>query len=175
MSAIRFFVLGSLARNGPMHGHEIRKRAQQDRTELWANVSPGSLYGAIKRMAKDGVIEEERTEQEGRLPTRTIYAITDKGRMELSAHRDAVLEDVRLRTDPMDLALVYSDGLSRDQLRARIEERRRSLAGQVAEWQQRGAEAAAHLVGLEPVVFAHMLMRLEAELAWHDLVMEELK
>jgi DNA-binding PadR family transcriptional regulator len=86
MNSTRLFILGSLTRRGPMHGHQIRRAAQVDRTELWADVKPGSLYGALHRMAAEGVIEAVRTEREGNLPARTIYAITEEGLGELSAH-----------------------------------------------------------------------------------------
>ena len=42
----RLFVLGALARHGPMYGHQIRRDARIDRAELWSDVRPGSLYGA---------------------------------------------------------------------------------------------------------------------------------
>ena len=84
-----------------MHGHQIRRAAQLDRTELWADVKPGSLYGALRRMADEGVIEALRTERVGNLPERTVYAITDDGRRELFALRQAILRDTRLRPDPV--------------------------------------------------------------------------
>ncbi len=46
MSSIRLFILGTLAASGPLHGHQIRQQAQSDRTEQWADVQVGSVYGA---------------------------------------------------------------------------------------------------------------------------------
>ena len=54
-----------------------------DRAELWSDVRPGSLYGALHRLAAEGLIEALRTEQAGHLPARTVYAITAEGRREL--------------------------------------------------------------------------------------------
>src|SRR3954471_9498107 len=127
MNSSRLFVLGSLARGGPMHGHQIRRASQIDRTELWADVKPGSLYGALHRMETEGVITAVRTEQEGNRPARTIYAITELGRAELAAHRDEALRDTRLRPDPFDLALQYAGDLPLDELQAILEERHRAL------------------------------------------------
>ena len=76
-----------------MHGHKIRAAAQLDRVELWADIKPGSLYGALRRMADEGVVEVVRTEQEGNLPARTVYGITDKGRAELVSVIRSVLAD----------------------------------------------------------------------------------
>jgi DNA-binding PadR family transcriptional regulator len=44
MNPTRLFVLGALARRGPMYGHQLRRGARLDRAELWSEVRPGSLY-----------------------------------------------------------------------------------------------------------------------------------
>lgn len=157
-----------------MHGHQIRRAAQEDRTELWADVKPGSLYGALHRMAADGVIEAVRTEREGNLPQRTVYAITDGGRVEMSALRHAMLRDTRLRPDPVDLALAYTDDMPRDEVRALVQGRRAAIAAELDSWQHIREGADPYLVGLERIAFDHTLMRLAAELAWHDRLLEEL-
>jgi DNA-binding PadR family transcriptional regulator len=105
VNGTRLFALSALARGGPMHGYQIRRAAKLDRTELWTEVKPGSLYGALHRMAGEGLVEVVRTEREGNPPEHTVYAITTAGRQELPAQRDAVLREVRLRPDPVDLAL----------------------------------------------------------------------
>lgn len=157
-----------------MHGHQIRRAAQVDRTELRADVKPGSLYGALHRMAADGVIEAVRTEREGNLPERTVYAVTEAGRAELAKLRLAILRDARLRTDPIDLALAYADDLPGDELRALVEARRAAVAEDLDGWRTLREHAAPHLTGLEPLGFDHTIMRLEVELAWLDRLLDEL-
>jgi DNA-binding PadR family transcriptional regulator len=174
MNATRLFVLGSLANGGPMHGHQIRLAAQVDRTELWADVKPGSLYGALRRMASEGVIETVRTEQKGNRPERTIYQITEAGRAEFKMLRDKALRDTRIAPDSVNLALLYCGDLSEEQTRAAIELRRQNLAAELASWEQLHTDAAPWLTGLEPLGFEHQLMRIKAEIAWHDLVLERL-
>src|SRR5437764_1084859 len=116
MSSVRLFILGALARGGPTHGHQIRRDAQSDRTELWTDIKVGSLYAALNRMAAEGVIKAVRTERIGNLPARTVYAITDEGYKELSALRGALLRDTHLRPDPVDLALHYSQDMAEEEL-----------------------------------------------------------
>jgi DNA-binding PadR family transcriptional regulator len=157
-----------------MHGHQIRRAAQIDRTELWADVKPGSLYGALRRMADEGVIETLRTERVGNLPERTVYAITDDGRRELFALRQAILREIRLRPDPVDLALAYSEDLAAEELRVVIQDRRDALAAELTSWKQLYEEAEPYLTGLEPTGFDHVIMRLETEVAWHGKVLERL-
>lgn len=157
-----------------MHGHQIRRAAQIDRTELWADVKPGSLYGALRRMADEGVIEAVRTERVGNLPERTIYAITEDGKQELFQLRHAILQNTTLRPDPVDLALAYTQDLGEQDLRALIEDRRAALVAELASWKHLYGHAEPHLRGLEPMGFDHVIMRLETEVAWHDRLLDRL-
>lgn len=175
MNATRLFVLGALARGGPLHGHGIRRAAQTDRTELWTEVKPGSLYGALGRMAAEGLIEAVCTERAGNLPERTVYGITGKGCAELARLVGAILRDTRLRPDPVDLALVYTDDMPADELRELVEQRRHSYAAQLESFRALYDEAKPHLQGLEPVTFCHVVARLEAEVAFHDQLLDQLK
>lgn len=174
MSSVRLYVLGALAELGPMHGHQIRREAQTNRTELWTDIKVGSLYAALNRMAEEGIIEAVRTERAGNMPARTIYGITDAGRQELSVLRDEVLREVRLRPDPVDLALQYSRALGPGALVAAFTNRRAVLQAELDSWQLLYAQAKPHLQGVEPLSFEHTLMRLEAEISWHDRVVAEL-
>jgi DNA-binding PadR family transcriptional regulator len=168
MRATRLFVLGALADGGPMHGHKIRSVAQLDRVELWADVKPGSLYGALRRMADEGVVEVVRREQEGNLPARTVYGITDKGRAELVSVIRSVLADTRLRPEPIQLVLLHNGEISAAELRAAAQRRRDSYAAQLGFWRSLRVEAEPHLAKLEAIAFDHTIMRLETEVAWHD-------
>jgi len=157
-----------------MHGHQIRQSAQTDRTELWTDIKVGSLYGALHRMEAEGVIETVRTEQQGNLPARTVYAITEDGGLELESLREAALRDTRLRPDPVDLALQLSSGMGEEELRAVIEDRHRKLTAELHTWQRLRKAATPHLRCLEPLGFDHTLVRLRAEITWHETLLEEL-
>ena len=174
MNATRLFILGALDRGGPMYGHQIRRAAQLDRTELWTDIKQGSLYSALHRMAAEGAIRVVRSEQEGNMPARTVYEITDAGRAEMTATRDRVLRDTRHRPDPVDIALQNAAGMSEGELRVVMEGRLASLAAQLASWRQLRDTAAPYLTGLEELVFRHTLIRAEAEVAWHKQFVEAL-
>jgi DNA-binding PadR family transcriptional regulator len=164
----RLFVLGALARHGPMYGHQIRRDARMDRADLWSDVRPGSLYGALHRLAAEGLIEAVRTEQSGKLPARTVYAITEEGQRELRALRAEALQEAGLKPDPVDLALVMSDDLDAEVLRGYIEDRIRVLAAQAAQFAHHGERTWPEADNL---VLEHTRLRIEAELAWHQMVL----
>jgi DNA-binding PadR family transcriptional regulator len=168
------FILGALAQRGPMHGHKIRGAAQADRVEVWTDIKPGSLYGALRRMADEGVVEVVRTERDGNLPARTVYAITDKGRADLLAEIRAVLADTQLRPDPIHLVLQHADELDPEEFRKAVTARRSAYAAHLDFMRNLFIEAKPHLTGLEPLAFDHTFLRLEAEVSWHDRLLAAL-
>ncbi|HJP77025.1 MAG TPA: PadR family transcriptional regulator [Pseudonocardiaceae bacterium] len=174
MNSARLFVLSVLARRGPMHGYQIQQEAKRDRTDLWTDIKPGSLYNALRRMAEEALVEVVRTERVGNPPARTVYAITQLGREELIEQRNTALRDVRVSPDPVDLALQFTSDLSIDDLTAAIEVRRKALVAHLAMLEQEGRTAGPYLTGLEPMLFEHNLVRVRAELAWHDELLKNL-
>ena len=173
MNPKRLFVLGALARHGAMYGHQIRRDARVDRTELWSEVRPGSLYGALHRLAAEGLIEPVRTEQSGNLPARTVYAITAEGQRELRTLRAEALTEVGLRPDPVDLALVMSGDLDGDVLRGYIEDRIRALRSQAAAYAHHGERVWPDQTVADDLVAEHARLRIEAELSWHQLLLDQ--
>jgi DNA-binding PadR family transcriptional regulator len=172
MNPTRLFVLGALATHGPMYGHQIRRDARMDRADLWSDVRPGSLYGALHRLAAEGLIEPVRTEQSGNLPARTVYAITAEGRRELLALRAEALQEVGLRPDPVDLALVMSGDLDDDALRGYIEDRIRALRSQAACYAHHAERVWPNQTVADDLVLEHARLRIEAELAWHQMLLD---
>lgn len=172
MNPTRLFVLGALARHGPMYGHQIRRDARMDRADLWSEVRPGSLYSALHRLAAEKLIEPVRTEQSGNLPSRTVYAITAEGHRELRALRAEALQETGLRPDPVDLALVMSGDLDADVLRGYIEDRIRALGSQAAQYAHHGERTWPDQTVADDLVLEHARLRIDAELAWHQMVLD---
>jgi len=69
--------LGLLNR-GPMHGYRITQIVQAQ-LEPWASISASSVYHALGRLTRRGVVSQT-TEREGRAPERTVYHLTPRGR-----------------------------------------------------------------------------------------------
>jgi DNA-binding PadR family transcriptional regulator len=157
-----------------MHGHQIRRAAQLDHLDLWTDVKPGSLYGALQRMAAEGLVRPVRSEREGGRPQRTVYEITEEGRHELEIHRAAALRDAALAPDPIDLALVEAQGMSAETVAAALRVRRDSLAHQQQSMLHLRAGADPYLTAVERMIFEHGLRRLRLELDWHDELIDQL-
>ena len=57
MSAMRTLILGVLMSKKESHGYEIRRELESWNAENWANISYGSIYFALKKMAEEKLIE----------------------------------------------------------------------------------------------------------------------
>lgn len=168
MSSIRLFILGTLAASGPLHGHQIRQQAQSDRTDMWADVPVGSLYGALKRLAHEGLVREVRTERVGNRPERTVYEITREGHRALDAVRDQALRELVLRNDPFDLALSQSRDLPEETLTQIVANRLAGLRVQESSLRHRAETADIYLNEAERMVLRHLIERAAAEVRWHE-------
>ena len=167
VSSIRLFILGTLSATGPLHGHQIRQQAQNDRTENWTDIQVGSVYGALKRLANEDLIREVRTERVGNRPERTVYEITAEGRRSLAAIHDKALRELDRYHDPFDLALAQARSIPEEHLQQIVENRIAALRVQLAT-QRHSAEAADPYVNeAERMVVQHLVVRTEAELNWH--------
>lgn len=168
MSSIRLFILGSLAERGEMHGHAIRLLAEEERIDNWTDFGPGAIYGAIKRLAVDGLIDERRTEREGNYPERQIYGITAAGSEMLAELRRDGLEQIVYRHDPVDLAIARYDPENMDGLIVALNERLAELKDRCEYAEQHGERIRQHLTLMESHVMRHQHHRLSGEIAWHE-------
>ena len=72
MTETGFYILFCLTEE--MHGYNIGKKVQ-DMTGGEVTISPGTMYGSLSKMEKDGLISFVREENK-----RKIYSITELGR-----------------------------------------------------------------------------------------------
>lgn len=168
MSSIRVFLLGSLAERGEMHGHQLRLLGEREHIHLWTDVTVGGIYGALKRLHADGLIDAVRTEREGHRPERQVYAITAAGRRSLAAMIRDTLGEFTLRPDPFDLALTRLDPASVDDLPELLAGRRQTIEATMAAQQASFDRTARFLTVAERHTMRHQRIRLRAELEWLD-------
>jgi DNA-binding PadR family transcriptional regulator len=164
--------LGTLARHGPLHGHQIRRIAEVTNVTEWGGVSVGALYRELRTMERDGLIETVRTEQVGRRPERTVYQVTNEGRLELATLREQAIKPAGFYgSDPLGVALSFgaecTDG---GQLRSMLRARRGRLAISAEEiaTDRDLLEAKGYIGGLQAAIMRRAQMHLETEIRWHD-------
>jgi DNA-binding PadR family transcriptional regulator len=170
MNLSRLMILGVLAERGPMHGHQIRRIAELTNAEAWGGITGGALYAELRRLDADGLVRAVRSEQVGRRPARTVYQITDEGRLELVVQRDAALESVLGGADPLSVVLLFAAGGSAGDLGDQLTVRRRRVSGQLETMaaERERLTGQGILSALAIAAFRRGELRLEAELRWHD-------
>ncbi|MGO9964399.1 MAG: PadR family transcriptional regulator [Acidimicrobiales bacterium] len=68
----------------PMHPYEVATTLRQRVKQRSVRLNYGALYRVVESLAKRGLIEPKETGRSGRLPERTIYELTDAGRIEIN-------------------------------------------------------------------------------------------
>jgi len=163
--------LGILARNGPSHGHHIRRLAEVTNVGEWGGVSVGALYRELRAMEREGLIEAARTEKVGKRPERTVYAITGEGHLELTALREQAIKPLVSGLDPLGVALLFAaDGMKREDLRRILWTRREMLAIGVEQVKADREQliAAGHVDVFAAAGMRRSILAIEADVRWHD-------
>jgi DNA-binding PadR family transcriptional regulator len=66
----------------PMHPYEVGSTLRQRGKHESVRLNYGSLYAVVDSLEKRGLIRPKEVERAGRLPERTIYELTDAGKVE---------------------------------------------------------------------------------------------
>ncbi|MEU6570363.1 PadR family transcriptional regulator [Streptomyces parvulus] len=134
MSAIRLLVLGAVRQHGRAHGYQVRNDLEYWGAHEWSNAKPGSIYHALKQMAKQGLLlAHEIAPSTAGGPPRVEYEVTEQGTEEYLTLLRAYLTAYDQRPDVLTAALGFMVDLPREEALALLAERVR----RIEEW--RGA------------------------------------
>jgi DNA-binding PadR family transcriptional regulator len=130
VSATKLLVLGVVRMLQPVHGYVVRRELLSWSVDSWASVNPGSIYGALRTLAKSGHVVEAGTASEGGRPARTTYRMTEDGEVEFfNLFRQHLWRNV----DTNDIALSFMWVATRDEILQAMEHRAHQLEGCIAE------------------------------------------
>jgi len=160
-------ILGLVHWMQPVHGYDVRRELLSWSADKWANVQPGSIYHALRKLAEEDLLREVATEQVGARPARTTYEITEKGKAEFQSLLRNNWWNLMPAPDPFMAAFAFLPALSREEAAAALRNRAIQLRAGV---QQLEAATAADWADKKPVYVAWMwelsISRAEAEIAW---------
>ncbi|MEV7720499.1 PadR family transcriptional regulator [Streptomyces sp. NPDC088190] len=129
MSAIRLLVLCAVRQHGRAHGYQVRNDLEYWGAHEWSNAKPGSVYHALKQMAKQGLlIAHETAPSTAGGPPRTEYEITGRGDEEYFTLLRAALTSYDQKPDVLSAALGGIVDLERSEAVALLKERVAGLA-----------------------------------------------
>lgn len=116
MSATRLLVLGVIRIKQPVHGYEVRRELLTWRLDEMANVKPGSIYGAMRTLEKDGCIAVHSRDSGENRPDRTHFVLTGEGETEFQLLLRDSWWSGHGRAEPLVPALCLMQFLPRDEL-----------------------------------------------------------
>ncbi|MFF3733230.1 PadR family transcriptional regulator [Streptomyces sp. NPDC002476] len=151
MSAIRLLVLCAVRQHGRAHGYQVRNDLEYWGAHEWSNAKPGSIYHALKQMAKQGLlVAHETAPSTVGGPPRTEYEITERGNEEYLALLREALTSYDQKPDALAAGLGGMVDLERSEVVGLLRQR---VAGLVA-WRasvteyytpEAGPEALGHI------------------------------
>ena len=169
-------ILGVVQWMQPVHGYDVRRELLSWSADKWANVQPGSIYHALRKLSEEGLLREVATEQVGTRPARTTYEITDKGRAEFRSLLRSSWWEVASTPDPFMAAFSFLPFLSREEAAAALRNRALQLQAGV---KQLAAAMGSDWVADKPVYVSWMweltMARAEAEIAWCEQIAQRIE
>ncbi|MGW7196891.1 PadR family transcriptional regulator [Streptomyces chryseus] len=128
MSAIRLLVLGAVRQHGRAHGYQVRNDLEYWGAHEWSSAKPGSIYHALKQMAKQGLLlAHEIAPSTAGGPPRTEYEVTDKGTEEYFALLREALTTYDQKMDVLSAGIGFIVDLERAEVVELLRRRVRGL------------------------------------------------
>jgi len=168
VSSTRLLVLGVVRIFQPVHGYLVRRELLSWNVDHWAHLNPGSIYHALRSLARDGLLEEVGTEAEGGRPARTSYRLTPDGDAAfLQLLRASFWRLDVYGPDTLLAGLCFIFWLPREEVMAALQARAKQIEAEI----DAGRFAAASLgdrweTQHVPELFLLTEARLAGELAW---------
>jgi DNA-binding PadR family transcriptional regulator len=129
ISATRLLILGAIRVMQPVHGYEVRRELLSWRLEDLASVRPGSIYGAIRTLERDGCVAVHSRASENSRPERTAYVLTVEGEKEFQLTLREAWWTVRRAAEPLVPALAMMSFLPREEVERALRARVATLEG----------------------------------------------
>ncbi|MFC9032120.1 PadR family transcriptional regulator [Streptomyces arboris] len=151
MSAIRLLVLGAVRMHGRAHGYQVRNDLEYWGAHEWSNAKPGSIYHALKQMAKQGLLlAHETAPSTAGGPPRTEYEVTEEGLAEYRALLRTAIRSYDQNLDVLSAAIGFIVDLPREEAVALLKERVEEMKGwraSVTEYYtpEEGPESLGHI------------------------------
>ncbi len=150
----------------PMHPYEIAQTLRRRGKDASTKINYGSLYTVVQNLEKHGFVEVAGVQREGNRPERTLYGITDAGRVEMVEWLSDLLALPADEYPIFETALANMGVLHPDEVARLLKDRIATLEVKAAQ----GRGALAKLYESLPRVFLveveYALHLVEAQVEW---------
>lgn len=128
MSAIRLLVLGAVKQHGRAHGYQVRNDLEYWGAHEWSHAKPGSIYHALKQMAKQGLLHAHEVAPSAvGGPPRVEYELTERGTEEYFVLLREALTTYDQKMDVLSAAIGFMVDLPREEAAELLRRRVRAL------------------------------------------------
>jgi DNA-binding PadR family transcriptional regulator len=117
----------------PRHPYEVATTLRQRQKHESVRLNYGSLYGVVESLERRGLIEAQETKRSGRLPERTVYRLTESGRIELHDWLTELLSTPVKEYPAFQAALSFLPALPPDDVANLLHERAQYLEAELAQ------------------------------------------
>ncbi len=155
-----------LLRERPMHPYEMQRLIRQRKKDDFLDLKRGSLYHAIGRLQRAGLVEVVATTREGKRPERTVYRITERGGEELSAWLRELLANPARETSQFFAALSFIPVLQPHDALEQLEARAGLLEAEIAGMDSALRTLIPRLGRVVLIELEYALAMRRAELEW---------
>jgi DNA-binding PadR family transcriptional regulator len=135
----------------PMHPYEVATTLRQRNKHESVRLNYGSLYSVVASLERRDLITPMEIAREGRLPERTVYELTDAGRVETHDWLTDLIATPVKEYPSFEAALSFLPALPPDDVVGLLRERALRLETEIA--QAQASEAVAEKMGL-PLLFS---------------------
>jgi DNA-binding PadR family transcriptional regulator len=167
------YILGVLHR-GDFHPYEIKRRLTQAMIECFTEVDTGTLYYAVRQLAKDGLLHAVAHERVARGGVRTVYRITPRGRQRFLQLLHQQLAEAggtaEILYGPMLFLHLADLRVVTDSLRLRIH----GVKERLTEIRQLRKKWGAALPSGSRLLMEHMVEQCKLDLRWLNAVVGEI-
>jgi DNA-binding PadR family transcriptional regulator len=124
-----------------MHPYEVATTLRQRHKHDSVRLNYGSLYGVVDALERRGLIAAQETKRSGRLPERTVYGLTEAGRIEMHDWLTDLISTPVKDYPAFQAALSFLPALPPDDVMTLLQERAQHLESELTQ-----AAAARELV-----------------------------
>ena len=169
-------VIFGLLRDQPLHGYEIKQIIEEQMGD-WTSIAFGSIYFALGKLSKEGLIQMVATEKEGNRPSRSIYKITETGRLEFLRLLREVWNKPEQQYFAIDIGLAFMNALPADEIKGYLHKQVTQLEAilQYLDSHQQEQMSQPDIPNRAVVIFEHTRAHLNAELSWMKNVLEKIE
>ena len=159
----------------PTHGYEIQKFIKYTQLDSWTKIQSGSIYYALDKLEKDGMINLLREESIGS-KVRKVFSITDDGKKELerSLGEELQKEIFNVGSDKFIL-YPFLNFIDKEQVIKQTNTHIKALKEKKAyfeKWQK--IKLLDQYLKVEALSFEMIISSLNYQISWHSALLEEL-